>query len=50
MRALPRGQGTSGDRKGADATLAATALVTAALTVPIRGLSRIAPAHLLATE
>ncbi|WP_328584720.1 FtsX-like permease family protein [Streptomyces sp. NBC_00370] len=32
------------------ATLAATALVSAALTVPIRGLSRIAPAHLLAAE
>lgn len=32
------------------ATLAATALVVAALTVPIRGLSRIAPAHLLAAD
>jgi ABC-type antimicrobial peptide transport system permease subunit len=32
------------------ATLAATALVSAALTVPIRGLSRIAPAHLLAAD
>ncbi|MEV5847430.1 FtsX-like permease family protein [Streptomyces sp. NPDC051985] len=30
------------------ATLAATVLVVAAVTVPIRGLSRIAPAHLLA--
>ncbi|MBM9510142.1 FtsX-like permease family protein [Actinacidiphila acididurans] len=32
------------------ATLAATALVCAALTLPIRALSRIAPAHLLATD
>ncbi|WP_280879087.1 FtsX-like permease family protein [Streptomyces pseudovenezuelae] len=32
------------------ATLAATALVSAALTVPIRRLSRIAPAHLLAAD
>jgi hypothetical protein len=32
------------------ATLAATVLVSAALTVPIRGLSRIAPAHLLAAD
>ncbi|MFJ3762745.1 FtsX-like permease family protein [Streptomyces sp. NPDC090080] len=32
------------------ATLAATALVVAALAVPIRGLSRIAPAHLLAAD
>lgn len=32
------------------ATLAATVLVGAALTVPIRGLSRIAPAHLLSAD
>ncbi|MET8408476.1 FtsX-like permease family protein [Streptomyces sp. NPDC005195] len=32
------------------ATLAATALVSAALTVPVRTLSRIAPAHLLAAD
>ncbi|MFF7335022.1 FtsX-like permease family protein [Streptomyces sp. NPDC008150] len=32
------------------AALAATALVVAALAVPIRGLSRIAPAHLLAAD
>ncbi|MET7695624.1 FtsX-like permease family protein [Streptomyces sp. NPDC005483] len=32
------------------ATLASTALVSAALTVPIRRLSRIAPAHLLAAD
>ncbi|MFE6553549.1 hypothetical protein ACFVHS_34860 [Streptomyces sp. NPDC057746] len=32
------------------ATLAATVLVGAALTVPIRGLSRIASAHLLAAD
>ncbi|MFD6296069.1 FtsX-like permease family protein [Streptomyces sp. NPDC060235] len=32
------------------ATLAATALVVAALAVPIRALSRIAPAHLLAAD
>ncbi|MEU1199747.1 FtsX-like permease family protein [Streptomyces sp. NPDC005813] len=32
------------------ATLAATALVSAALTVPIRKLSQIAPAHLLAAD
>ncbi|MFE1859421.1 ABC transporter permease [Streptomyces anandii] len=32
------------------ATLAATALVGAALAIPIRGLSRIAPAHLLAAD
>ncbi|MFG2789533.1 FtsX-like permease family protein [Streptomyces sp. NPDC048419] len=32
------------------ATLAATALVSAALTVPIRRLSQIAPAHLLAAD
>ncbi|PWI20521.1 hypothetical protein DI272_17670 [Streptomyces sp. Act143] len=32
------------------ATLAATALVTAALAIPIRSLSRIAPAHLLAAD
>ncbi|MFE9812848.1 FtsX-like permease family protein [Streptomyces sp. NPDC005548] len=32
------------------ATLAATALISAALTVPIRKLSQIAPAHLLAAD
>ncbi|MER6220482.1 hypothetical protein ABT189_07755 [Streptomyces sp900105755] len=32
------------------ATLATTALMAATLTVPIRGPSRIVPAHLLAAE